>query len=410
MIGKETAPASGLAATQAQERLEPVGAPRRLRLALVTSSYNFIPDGVALTLNRLVAYLESQGVEVLVFAPVAKEAAFPHQGLIAPIPSVPLPGRPEYRLALGLPRAARARLRAFDPDIIHIAVPDLLGRQALALGQAMGVPVVASYHTRYDTYLKYYGLDFLKGSLDRWLRDFYAACREVYVPSASMAEVLLAEGAGANIHLWMRGVDTQRFHPAKRSQAWRAARGVGPREVVVAFIGRLVREKQVGLAAEVFQRLAALGVPHRGLFVGDGPERAALERAAPNALFAGFLGGEDLAGAYASSDVFLFPSDTETFGNVTLEAMASGLPTVCADATGSRSLVEPGVTGHLVTTGDVDGFVAAVRALALDHDARAVMGAAARRRASRFSWDETMAGLLGRYEALLSPSALPTTP
>jgi len=389
----------------AGERRGPVAAPRRLRVALVTSSYNYIPDGVALTLNRLVGYLESQGVEVLVFAPVARAAAFAHQGLIVPIPSVPMPARPEYRLALGLPRAARERLAAFDPDIIHIAVPDFLGHQALAVGKAMGVPVVASYHTRYDTYLKYYGLDFLQESVARRLRKFFAACREVYVPSASMAEVLLAQGAGANIHLWVRGVDTSRFNPAKRSQAWRLARGIAPDEVVVAFFGRLVREKQVGLVAEVFQRLTALGIPHRGMFVGDGPERAALEKAAPGAVFAGFLNGEDLASAYASSDIFLFPSDTETFGNVTLEAMASGLPTACADATGSRSLVEPGVTGHLVATGDVEGFTAAVQSMILDGSLRLGMGMAARRRALRFSWEETMADLLGRYEALAAPAA-----
>jgi phosphatidylinositol alpha 1,6-mannosyltransferase len=406
VIGKETAPTIGLGATAlVRAPGRPAKAARRLRVALVTSSYNYIPDGVALTLNRLVGYLQSQGVDVMVFAPVARQAAFPHEGLIAPIPSLPLPGRSEYRLALGFPRASRERLKAFDPDIIHIAVPDFLGHGALALGQAMGRPVVASYHTRYDTYLKYYGLDFLKGALARRLHRFYAACREVYVPSASMAEVLLAEGAGANIHLWMRGVDIQRFHPAKRSMTWREAHGLAPGQVAVTFVGRLVREKQVALVAEVFQRLSAEGLPHRGVFIGDGPERAALERAAPGAVFAGFLGGEDLAAAYASSDVFFFPSDTETFGNVTLEAMASGLPTVCADATGSRSLVESGLTGHLVTPGDVEAFVAALRPLILDPGRRVAMGAAARRRASRFSWEETMAGLLGRYEALVSPTA-----
>lgn len=378
--------------------LGPAGRP--LRVALVTSSYNFIADGVALTLNRLVGFLQSRGVEVLVFAPVAKTPAFAHQGEIVATPSTPLPLRSEYRLTLGLPRAQRERLRAFDPDIVHIAVPDLLGYQALRFALQLGRPVVASYHTRYETYLKYYGLDMFRGTAAWIISRFYASCREVYVPSHSMAEVLGRQIGRDNIHLWQRGVDTARFNPDKRSEAWRASVGLSPGEVVVAFVSRLVREKRVATVVEVLGRLNAAGIPHRGLFVGEGPERAALRNAAPDAIFTGHLGGEDLAVAYASSDIFIFPSDTETFGSVTLEAMASGLPTVCADATGSRSLVDPGVTGYLVEPRDDAGFFEHVRGLALDEARRSAMGEAARERSLRFSWDEAMGGLLARYEAL----------
>jgi glycosyltransferase involved in cell wall biosynthesis len=136
------------------------------------------------------------------------------------------------------------------------------------------------------------------------------------------------------------------------------------------------------------------------MFVGDGPERGFLEREAPGALFEGFITGEDLARAYASSDIFFFPSDTETFGNVTLEAMASGLPAVCADATGSRSLVVEGETGLLIPVDDEEGLYRAVRQLVLDDALRARMGQAARARSLTFSWDEAMGGLLARYEAL----------
>jgi glycosyltransferase involved in cell wall biosynthesis len=376
----------------------PAGRP--LRVALVTSSYNFIADGVALTLNRLVGFLQSRGVEVLVFAPVSKRPAFAHQGEIVAVPSAPFPLRSEYRLAFGLPRAQRARLRAFDPDIVHIAVPDLLGHQALRLALDLGRPVVASYHTRYETYLKYYGLDVLRGTAARIIARFYASCREVYVPSRSMGEVLAREIGQDRIHLWQRGVDTVRFNPAKRSDAWRASVGLRPDEVVVAFVSRLVREKRLATVVEALNRLSATGIPHRGLFVGEGPERAALRNAAPDAVFTGHLGGDDLAVAYASSDIFIFPSDTETFGSVTLEAMASGLPTVCADATGSRSLVEPGVTGYLLAPTDGAGFFQHVRDLAIDEERRRSMGRAARERSLRFSWDESMGGLLARYEAL----------
>lgn len=371
-----------------------------LRVALVTGSYNYIRDGVALTLNRLVAYLLSRGVEALIFTPVAREAALEHVGEIVPAPSIAIPFRPEYRIALGLSAAARSRLIAFRPDIVHLATPDILGHQALRLAKASGWPTVASYHTRYDTYLKYYGLGFLQPVAKAAERRFYGACDEVFVPSPSMAETLAAEGVEANFHLWTRGVDTQRFDPCRRSQAWRAARGVGPDDILVAFVSRLVREKRLDDFVAVVRRLQAAGLPARALVVGDGPERAALERALPGGLFEGFLVGDDLPTAYASADIFVFPSDTETFGSVTLEAMASGLPTLCADATGSRSLVDTGVTGYLAAVGDPDALADAALRLAREPALRRAMGEAARARSLGFSWDQAMAGALARYRVL----------
>lgn len=373
---------------------------RPLRVALVTGSYNYIQDGVALTLNRLVGFLESQGVEVLIFAPVGKAPAFRHQGEVVPVFSVAAPGRAEYRIALGLNREPRARLLAFDPDIIHIATPDFLGHAALKLGRDLNKPMVASYHTRFETYLKYYGLTALTPMLQGIARRFYAQCREIYAPSQSMIDVLRAEGVSGDIRLWPRGVDTARFSPGRRSQAWRGERGIGAKDVVVAFVSRLVKEKRVAEVAQVFARLRAAGVPHRALFVGDGPERAFLEREVPSALFEGFQVGDALATTYASADVFFFPSDTETFGNVTLEAMASGLPAVCADATGSRSLVEHGSTGYLAPVGDIDALYDAVLRLIVDASLRRDMGEKGRARSLKFSWEEAMGGLLARYEAL----------
>ncbi len=371
-----------------------------MKVALVTGSYNYIADGVALTLNRMVGFLESQGVEVLVFAPVGKVPAFAHNGEVIPVFSIAAPGRGEYRAALGLSRPARDRLLAFKPDILHIATPDLLGHAAQKLGQKMGWPIVASYHTRFETYLKYYGLRGLTPLLTGIVRNFYDACLEIYVPSPSMIDVLRADGVKGELRLWPRGVDTVRFHPGKRSEAWRAERGVGPDEVVIAFVSRLVKEKRVAEVAAVLARLKASGVAHRALFVGDGPERGFLEQHVPGAIFEGYLNGDALAVAYASSDVFLFPSDTETFGNVTLEAMASGLPAVCANATGSRSLVEPGVTGFLAEVGDDGALYDAVAALAIDPALRRRMGRAGRERSLTYSWDAAMGGLLARYEAL----------
>ena len=374
-----------------------------LRVALVTSSYNFIQDGVALTLNRLVAYLLSQGVEVRVFAPTAGAPDFAHAGDVTSVPSLPLPARPEYRLALGMAGYVKRQLLDFQPDIIHIAVPDLLGHAALKLARKNRISVVATYHTRYETYLRHYWyLAPLEGLLKAILRRFYGACREVYVPSGSTRDILLADGLRDNFKPWPRGVDTARFSPAKRSAAWRAQHGIGADELVVLHVSRLVREKRLDTLTRALNLLKA---PHRVVIVGDGPDRAFAQAELPGAIFAGFLVGEDLATAYASSDIFIFPSDSESFGNVTLEAMASGLACVCADATGSRSLVVAGETGLLADASDAQGFADNLATLARDAGLRQRMGQAGRARALTFSWDETMARMLGYYKSLLAGAA-----
>ena len=377
---------------------------RPLRVALVASSYNYIKDGVALTLNRLVAYLERRGVEVLVFAPVGKVSAFAHAGTIVPVPSVSLPLRPEYRLAFGLLGQTLEKLRAFRPDIIHVALaPDFLGYSALKVARRLQVPVVASYHTRFETYLKHYWYATgMTGLLRHYLRCAYGTCREVYVPSQSMIDALLADGFRNNLRLWPRGVDTVQFNPGKRSSLWRAKHGIGESELVVVFVSRLVREKQLDTLAAALRLMEAGGIAHRSVIVGDGPERASLERRLPHAVFTGFLEGEDIAEAYATSDIFVFPSETETFGNVTLEAMASGLPCVCADATGSRSLVVPGSTGYLAKPGQAQEFADHMATLARDPKLRQQMGLAARERSLGFSWDETMARIHFYYKSLLA--------
>jgi glycosyltransferase involved in cell wall biosynthesis len=379
---------------------------RPLRVALITSSYDYIKDGVALTLNRLVRYLETEGVEVLVFAPTSDTPAFTGAGSIVYVPSIAMPNRPEYRIALGMPAAVRRRLKEFSPDIMHIAVPDFLGRRALKLAKQLRIPAVATYHTRYETYLKHYWyLAPLTGLLTAYLKRFYGACREVYVPSASMVEVLRADGLKDNFRLWPRGIDAARFDPAKRSAAWRTRHGIGESEIVVLHVSRLVREKRTDVLAAALRQLAMMGVAHKVLIVGDGPERAALEALLPEAVFTGTLDGDELAVAYASSDIFFFPSETESFGNVTLEAMASGLPCVCADATGSRSLVASGETGLLAEPGRVSQFAGHLAALANDAALRRRMSIAARERALGFSWDKTLARILGFYRGVLAAGA-----
>src|SRR5690606_11649352 len=332
----------------------------RRRVALFTGAYNHIADGVSLTLNRLVSFLQRHDTETLVFAPTVDDPPVNHAGTLVPIPSIPLPGRPEYRASLGLPRSARATLKHFRPNVVHIATPDFLGYKALRLAERWKIPVVASYHTHFSSYLKYYGFGGLESVMWRYLQNFYSRCRHVYVPSPSMAEVLRSHGIESGLRLWSRGVDTSRFNPSRRSNEWRRSMGVGDDEILVSFIGRLVWEKGLRVFADVIQNVEQRGIPHRSMIVGEGPALTELRERLPSTLFTGYLEGTALARAYASSDVFLFPSDTETFGNVTLEAMASGVPTVCADATGSRTLVEHGETGLLVPAGNSAAFTEAV--------------------------------------------------
>lgn len=375
------------------------------RIALFTGNYNHIADGVSLTLNRLVAFLERQGARVLVFGPTIDDPPMRHEGTFIPVPSVAAPGRPEYRISLRLPRATRKALTAFRPNLFHIATPDIVGRRALMIAKKWGIPVVASYHTHFSSYLKYYGFEEFEGLLWKYLRRFYRQCEHIYVPSYSMEAVLRAHEINRGLKLWERGVDTKRFNPSNRLLEWREAHGIRGNEVIVTLVSRLVWEKALHLYASVIRGLEERGIPHRSMVVGEGPAKAELMARLPNTIFKGYLSGPELTYAYASSDVFLFPSDTETFGNVTLEAMASGVPAVCADATGSQGLVLHGETGFLAPSGNERAFFEYTKLLATDPLLRAKMSVEARRRSLHYEWDATLRRLVGYYDQILSPGA-----
>ena len=372
-----------------------------LRLAIFSGVYDYIADGVSLTLNKLVEDLEHDGVEVMVFAPTAKKAAFAAVGTLVSVPSIAAPGRSEYRLAIGIGRSARHRLAVFQPNLFHIAVPDFLGFTSLRLARRWRIPALASYHTRYETYLAYYGIGVFTPVSSAYLKRFFSACDLVCAPSPSMADELRANGYGSDIRVWGRSVDGVRFNPGRRSAPWRQSLGIGDEEVVVAFVSRLVREKDLDTLVNVVHGLERRGVSFRCLIVGDGPDRTYVEGRLPRAIFTGALAGEGLARAYASSDIFFFPSLTETFGNVTLEAMASGLPAVCADATGSRSLVEPEVSGFLARPKNTDEFVGYIERLVGSKDLRRQMGAAGLARSSTYTRAKAYGQLRSAYDELL---------
>ncbi|MEO8194637.1 MAG: glycosyltransferase family 1 protein [Gemmatimonadales bacterium] len=371
-----------------------------MRIALFTGAYNHIADGVSLTLNRLVAFLESRGAAIEVYAPTVDNPALEHSGTLVPVSSISAPGRPDYRLSLGLSPDARKSLTRFRPTLFHVATPDLLGLAALRLARRDSVPIVSSYHTHFASYLDYYRLGALEGATWAYLRWFYGKCRQVYVPTTSMLAVLRGHGISGDLRLWPRGVDSALFNPRRRSMEWRRARGISDSEVVVTFVSRLVAEKGLGVVSDVIAGLRERNIGHRTLIVGEGPERARLEASLPGAIFEGHLTGEPLASAYAASDVFLFPSETETFGNVTLEAMSSGLPAVVADATGSNALVRDGVTGYLAPARDSAAFLDRVATLIGNGEMRSSMGRAARESAEPYEWDRVLAQLAGYYEEL----------
>ena len=370
-----------------------------LRVVLTTGNYNYIKDGVSLTLNRLVEWLESTGIEVLVIAPVAEKPAMKHHGKLLPVPSFAIPTRGEYRLGYKLTEQLKQEIIDFRPDLFHIAVPDITGHSALKLAEQMGVPAVASFHTRFDDYLQYYRLGFLEPWFRSRLRAFYARCEHLYVPSTSMIDKLAMQGIATNMRLWSRGVDHVRFNPAKRCMGWRREHGIADDDLLIAYAGRLVAEKNMALMSRVFAELGSRGIAHRTILLGDGPEAGWMRKALPETVFAGFLHGDELATAYASADIFFFPSTSETFGNVTLEAMASGLPSVTADATGSSSLVRDGETGFLVPVNRESQMVDRLIQLLENKAMRERFGARALEIArSEHEWDRIFAGLLSDYK------------
>lgn len=373
----------------------------RFKVALFTGNYNHIRDGVSLTLNRLVRFLMDQGIEVLVFGPSIKEPALDHYGKLIEVPSMRMPGRPEYRITFAFPEFEKQKLDDFNPDIIHIATPDLLGFKALKWANNRDIPVVSSYHTHFPSYLKYYKLSILEPLMWRYLSWFYHHCEQLYVPTPSMADFLKMKKVQCDLKIWSRGIDTAKFNPKKRDENWRKDFGIKPDDLVITFVSRLVWEKNLKIYAEVLKKLTNKYSYVKALVVGDGPAGEELKELLPNAIYTGFLKGDDLSKAYASSDLFFFPSDTETFGNVTLEAMASGLPCIVADAVGSKSLVEQNVNGFLAPVSQTDLFYTYIDQLITDEDLRKKMAASSLEKAKNYSWEIINGNLLNYYEQVL---------
>ncbi|MBS0504637.1 MAG: glycosyltransferase family 1 protein [Proteobacteria bacterium] len=376
-----------------------------LRIALFSGNYNYVRDGANQALNRLVGYLLRQGAQVRVYSPTTDTPAFPPAGELISAPSFAFPGRPEYRFSTGLPGRLKHDLEDFRPNLFHIAAPDVLGHRAATFARKHGLPIVASVHTRFETYPRYYGLAFLEPVIEAILRRFYRRCDAIVAPSDSMAQLLREQRMSYDVGIWTRGVDREIFHPGQRDLGWRRSLGIGDEEVVIGFLGRLVMEKGLDVFSDTIDKLEQMGIRHRVLVVGHGPARDWFERRLPQAVFTGAQSGGDLGRAVASMDMLFNPSVTETFGNVTLEAMACAVPVVAAIATGSESLVKDGVTGRLVRPGWIDGFADALAAYCTDAALRSAAGQAGERAAERFGWDRVNQALVDTYLRILRQRA-----
>ena len=379
--------------------------PAELRIALFSGNYNYVRDGANQALNRLVEYLLRQGAQVRIYSPTVAKPAFKAVGEIVSVPATAIPGRPEYRLPLRIPIRVRRDMEAFAPNVIHVASPDIVSHRAISWARRRKIPVVASVHTRFETYLGYYHLEWLEPTVRAILRRFYRRCDALVAPAESMAAILRAQRMNRDISIWTRGIDRKQFNPARRSIEFRTAHGIGEEDVVVSFLGRLVLEKGLDVFADAIDAAVAQGGVLKVLVIGEGPARDWFAGRLPDAVFTGELTGMELATALASSDVFLNPSVTESFGNVTLEAMACALPVVAAAASGATNLVQDGKTGTLVTPGASDEFGAALCAYVAQPELRAGHGAAGLAYAETMDWDDINRAVVRTYFRIIKRRA-----
>lgn len=361
----------------------------RLRIALVTETWPPEVNGVAMTLKRMVDGLIKRGHGVQLIRPrqTPTDTAL-HSEQLEEVLSRGLK-LPRYDgLKLGLP--ARSRLiREWSrqrPDLVHVATEGPLGWTAVTAANKLRIPVTSDFHTNFDHYSSHYGIGWLRQPVAAYLRRFHNRTAATYVPTAELAAGLSAQGY-ERVEVISRGVDTALYSPARRSMELRRQWGVEADGLAVISVGRLAPEKNLGLTLRAFAAIRRQRPDARMIVVGDGPMREAIVRAHPEVVLAGMRHGEDLAAHYASADLFLFPSLTETFGNVTLEAMASGVCPVAYDYAAAAEVIRDLGNGAVVRCGDEEGFIQRARELGRADGLRTELARAARRTAETNDWE-----------------------
>lgn len=373
-----------------------------LKLTLVSETYMPQINGVSRTLERLVEHCLQCGDHLQLLVPHYRDRVEDSAGVVRHAwRGVRLPFYREVCLPLAVTSLVRRQLRRFGPDLVHVATEGPLGLAALKACRQLGLPVVSSYHTNFPNYLASYRLGRLEPLAWRYLRWFHNATSTTLCPTPTIRD-MLAERGFERVKVWGRGVDTRMFDVSRREEAVRRELGIGAREVVAVYVGRLAAEKNLELLMEAWRQRSP-GGPDRLLLVGDGPLRSLLERRAqPDVIFAGYRQGEDLARCYAAGDFFVFPSLTDTFGNVMLEAMASGLPVIGFDVAGPRDVIRHGQTGLIVEERNAAALALAMGQLAGMARQRAHMGRAARKFAETQSWQQILEQIRDQYRVVMS--------
>ncbi|AFY65157.1 glycosyltransferase family 1 protein [Geitlerinema sp. PCC 7407] len=369
-----------------------------MRIALFTETFLPKVDGIVTRLRHTVDYLQRLGDQVLVFAPEGGIREY-RGAKIEGIPGFPLPLYPELKLAIPRP-TIRQSLELFQPDLIHVVNPAVLGLAGLYYAKTLDIPLLASYHTHLPKYLQHYGLGMLEGFLWELLKAGHNQAQLNLCTSSAMQEELSSHGI-ERVKVWQRGVDTEMFRPQPANRAMRDRLTQGhPDDPLLLYVGRLGAEKEIDRIRPVLE-----AIPNARLaLVGDGPHRQELMRffAGTNTHFVGYLMGEELSTAYASADAFVFPSSTETLGLVLLEAMAAGCPVVAAGSGGITDIVEDGVNGFLFDPRDERGAIAATQRLLASTEIRETLRQNARREAERWGWEAATRQLQMFYRQVAS--------
>lgn len=381
----------------------------RLHVAIVTETYPPEVNGVAMTLGRMVRGLLARGHRVSLTRPRQHAADVPDaagQTVTTLVRGLPIPGYPGLRFGLPAPRLLRRQWRAERPDVVQVVTEGPLGASAIAVARELNIPVISEFHTNFHAYSRHYGMGWCEDLVTAHLRRLHNRSAITLVPSHQLGIDLMRRGY-QRVRVVARGVDTRLFDPARRSQALRAAWGAAAGDLVVAHVGRLAPEKNLPLLNTAFTAIRRHVPDARLLLVGDGPSRRQLEVHRPHCIFAGMRHGEDLAAHYASADLFLFPSMTETYGNVTLEAMASGLPLVAYRMAAAAELIRHGHNGMLADPGASDQFVRAALDLVTRPGARARIAAEARQSVASHDWERIHERLESVMREVIAHPTLP---
>lgn len=366
-----------------------------MKIALVTETYPPEINGVAMTLSHLVEGLARRDHKLTVIRPRQSSREQPSAGktyVEELFHGVPIPGYPMLRLGLPARTALLRSWKKLRPDLVHIATEGPLGYSALMAARRLRIPISSSFHTNFHSYSRHYGFPFLARIALGYLRHFHNRTLATLSPTTELNDELARDGF-RNMRLLARGVNTKVFSPTHRSESLRARYGAQPQDLLVVHVSRLAPEKNYPLLVRAFAAIRRAQPSAKFVIVSDGPLRKKLTRENPDIWFTGFLPRDELAAHYASADLFLYPSLTETFGNVVTEAMASGLPVVAFNYAAAARYIRHRQNGWLVTLADSPAFLEASVQVANDAALRLKFGREARKTAEGISWDQVIDGL-----------------